>query len=201
MANKTSRGKRLGVTPAKLIMIGVLSVVLAAVVYAQFGSSPAVVATTGATRPLPRRAAVVPQPPTEAKFEQLPATHPTSSKIDLSSDWQSADLAKAVMYDPFALPASFPQRLKAGEEDKLARETVKTEDAKAEEAARADAIKAMQTQFTQLQHDGVRVVMQKNDKYVALVGDRTIHVGDVIEGFTVVAIDSEGVRVARDLKQ
>jgi hypothetical protein len=216
---KPSPGK-LGVTPGKLGLIAVLGVVLLAVVYMQLGSSPDNTAASAATDFGPRRpvGAVTTTPPSatavlptatpsvatspgEDKHEQLPPAQATSTKSGFSSDWQGADLAKVVLYDPFALPPSFPQRLKAGEEEKLAKETVNTEDAKAEEAARADAIKVMQTEFVQLQHEGVRVIMQKQDQYVALVGERTLHVGDEINGFTVVSIDAEGVRVARDLKQ
>jgi hypothetical protein len=224
VAKKPSPGK-LGVTRGKLVLIAVLGVVLLAVVYMQFGSSadsttesvatgfgphiratatPAGAATTDpppATAALPTATPAVATSLGENKNEQLPPAQLTSRKSGFSSDWQGGDIAKVVLYDPFALPASFPQRLKAGEEEKLAKETVNTEDAKAEEAARAEAIKVMQTEFVQLQHEGVRVIMQKQDQYVALVGERTLHVGDEINGFKVVSIGADGVRVARDLKQ
>ncbi|HEY4232537.1 MAG TPA: hypothetical protein VGM76_03865 [Lacipirellulaceae bacterium] len=201
MDKKSPPKKQLGVTPAKLIVIGVLSLVLVAILYLQFSSSPTTSAsavTAGPARHRPSGAA----PAAVADNSDLSTPEQASSgKPDFSSNWQAADLSKVVQHDPFATPASFPQRLKAGAEDKLAQETAKTVDAKAEETARADAIKAMQSQFVQLQHEGVHVIMEQHDKYVALVGDRTIHVGDQIEGFTVVAIDADGVRVARDLKQ
>lgn len=214
MANISAPGKKNSVTPTKLILIGVLSVILAAVLYLQFGSSHSPLAVT--TGPATHHPANISQlngaqstvaPSTaavstvEEKKEQSPLAQASLTKTDISSNWQAANLTKVVQYDPFALPASFPQRRKAGDDEKLARDTVKTEDAKAEEAARVEAINAMQTQFAQLQHQGVRVIMQENDKFVALVGDRTIHVGDEIDGFKVVAIDAEGIRVSRDLKQ
>jgi hypothetical protein len=184
--------------------------VLVGVLYLQFGVSvPKPAVATGPRRP----ASAIPQPVVpQAAAQQTAAlqtseaiqlTTPlpaTSNKIERIGSWQSTDIAKVVQHDPFALPASFPQRIKAGAEDKLAQETAKTVDVKAEEEARAEALKAVKTQFEELQKEGVHVVMQRHDKYVALVGDRTIHVGDVIDGFTVVAIDAEGVRVARDLK-
>jgi hypothetical protein len=224
VGKKTSAGK-LGVTPGKLVLIAVLGVVLLAIVYMQFGSSldstvptvatglgphirldatpvgAAITASTPPTAMLPTATHAIATSPGENKNVQLPLAQVTSAKSGFSSDWQGAELTKVVLYDPFALPPSFPQRLKAGEEEKLAKETVNTEDAKAEEAARTEAIKVMQTEFVQLQHEGVRVIMQQHDKYVALVGERTLHVGDEINGFTVVSIDADGVRVARDLKQ
>jgi hypothetical protein len=206
IVKKPTPGNKFGVTPGKLALIGVLSVVLLAVLYLQFGSLATPAVATGPTSHRP--ATAMPQsvptqvaaPQTSDAKEQTPAPLGASSKFDRAGNWQSTEIAKVVQHDPFALPASFPQRLKAGADRKLAQETAKTVDAKAEEEARAEALKAVKTQFEQLQKEGVHVVMQRHDKYVALVGDRTIHVGDVIEGFTVVAIDAEGVRVVRDLK-
>ena len=79
------------------------------------------------------------------KKEQATPADASVIKADISSNWQAANLASVVKYDPFALPASFPQRPKPGDEEKTAQETVKTEDAKAVEAARVEAIKAVQT--------------------------------------------------------
>jgi hypothetical protein len=209
MGKKSARGMQAGVTPIKLILVGVLSVVLIGVVYLQFGSSPptpAVAAGSAARRPVAAaqssapQAAIVPSA-SAVKKEQATPADASVIKADISSNWQAANLASVVKYDPFALPASFPQRPKPGDEEKTAQETVKTEDAKAVEAARVEAIKAVQAQFVELQHQGVRIVMLRQDKYVALVGERTIHVGDEIDGFTVIAIDASGIRVARDLKQ
>ena len=52
-------------------------------------------------------------------------------------------------------------------------------------------------QLEELKQRGVHVIVSKNDQYVAMIGDRMIHVGDEINGFTVTAIDPEGVRVER----
>jgi hypothetical protein len=211
---KKPASKKLGVTPGKLVLIGVLSVVLVGVLYLQFGiSAPAPAVATSPHRPVSAAPQAAPQAASQTATPQTAVTHAadttqqtpsppaTTTKSELAGNWQSTDITKVVQHDPFALPASFPQRLKPGAVDKQAQETAKTVDAKAEEEARAEVLKEVKTQFEQLQKEGVQIVMQKHDKYVALVGDRTIHVGDVIEGFTVVAIDAEGVRVARDLKQ
>ena len=55
MGKKSARGMQTGITPAKLILVGVLGVVLVGVVYLQFGSSPptpAVAAGSAARRPV-----------------------------------------------------------------------------------------------------------------------------------------------------
>jgi hypothetical protein len=204
MDSKSIRVKRIGVTPAKLALIAVLAVVLVAVLYLQFGTPSA--GTAEGMKPTPRRTPVAAQPAAAtpapgAKNAESPPESPKYLNLEVSAGWQATDLRQAIKYDPFALPSSFPKRLEAGAADKQAQETSKAEDSRAAENARAEALKNMQSDFSQLQRKGVHVVMQEHDKYVALIGDKTIHVGDEIDGFTVVAIDAQGVRVARDLKQ
>jgi hypothetical protein len=55
----------------------------------------------------------------------------------------------------------------------------------------------MQKQLEELQQRGVHVIVNLRDEYVAMIGDRTVHVGDEINGFIVTAIEPDGVRVER----
>jgi hypothetical protein len=42
------------------------------------------------------------------------------------------------------------------------------------------------------------VIVRERDQYAAMIGDRIVHVGDEINGFTVTVIDpASGVRVER----
>jgi hypothetical protein len=41
----------------------------------------------------------------------------------------------------------------------------------------------------------VHVIVRERDAYVAVIGDRLLHVGDKINEFTVTAIDPDGVHV------
>jgi hypothetical protein len=203
--DKTSLKKATGLTPAKLILIGVLSLVLLAVLYIQFGSSSAETASPPYEPPHCRPAVAATQPAAPKPVDDNKQTATTADavpkKAEITSNWQTADVATAVQYDPFALPPLFPQRIQEAKDNKLAKDAVETDDGHADAAARAESLKELTTEFSQLQRQGVRVIMQKQDKYVAMIGDKTIHVGDDIDGFTVVAIDANGVRVARDLKQ
>jgi hypothetical protein len=52
-----------------------------------------------------------------------------------------------------------------------------------------------------LQERGVNVIVRGRDEYVAMIGNRTVHVGDDIDGFTVTAIEPDGVRVERKIQQ
>jgi hypothetical protein len=119
----------------------------------------------------------------------------------IASSWQSTDVAKTIQYDPFALPSLFPQRIQEAKEKQLAHESEATDHSESDATARAESLKQLKTQFGELQRQGVRIVMEQNEKYVAVIGEKTIHVGDDIDGFTVVAIDAQGVRVSRELKQ
>jgi hypothetical protein len=65
----------------------------------------------------------------------------------------------------------------------------------------AEAIERLQTELKALQERGVHVIIRGRDQYVAMIGDRTLHVGDEINGFTVTAIEPDGVRVERKLKE
>ena len=52
-----------------------------------------------------------------------------------------------------------------------------------------------------LQARGVNVIVRGRNEYVAMIGDRTLHVGDEFEGFTITAIEPDGVRVERKIQE
>jgi hypothetical protein len=95
---KTSLSK-LGVTPGKLALIGVLSVVLIVVVYTQFGTSPDNTASTAGASFGPRRPVIAAAPasasqppaatpvvsaPVEDKSEQLLSTNTSPTKTEFT---------------------------------------------------------------------------------------------------------------------
>jgi hypothetical protein len=65
----------------------------------------------------------------------------------------------------------------------------------------AEAIESLRLELEQLQQRGVHVILRGRDEYVAMIGDRTIHVGDEISGFTVTAIEADHVRVERKVQK
>ncbi len=205
MDKPKSLSQQLGVTPGKLIAIAALAVVLVAVLYKQFGGSPA-------KQAVPQAAAVEEkssEPPAErvtrrgkpagGVVESLAAVAVPVRLETLDKNlWKPRDLASVIQYDPFALPASFPQpavatkgNATAGDEDSLA---------EADASRLADKVAELQTELEQLKQRGVHVIVRENDQYVALIGDRTIHVGDEINGFTVTAIQPDGVHVEKKVQ-
>jgi hypothetical protein len=191
--------KRIGLTPGKAILIGVLAFVLVAVVYKQFatpGAEDEIMPQPASSPPIDQRAAVKsataaavasPAPPANARVELR--------RLD-QSRWKSPELSAVIAYDPFALPPSFPQPAKIGIAAALADgEAGASSTADSEQLA--EALERLQQQLEELKQRGVHVIVNKNDHYVAMIGDRLVHVGDEINGFIVTEIDPRGVRVER----
>jgi hypothetical protein len=212
--------KRIGLTPGKGAIIGVLAVALVGVVYIQYGSSDEAAPVVDA---LPAEA---PAPPAQAAAQALPATPPqTTDVLETTapeavtqqqnavtagavtaefdeSKWKSPELTMVVAYDPFALPSAFPQPVRTADGGQVVDGgEVSGADAEAAAAKLAEAIEDLQTKLRALQERGVHVIINGRDQYVAMIGDRTVHVGDEINGFTVTAIEADGVRVERKLEE
>ena len=140
MAEAKTSSKRGGLTRGKAILIGILSVVLVAILYIQFGGEgdkpaseqPAIDRRDRRWR-CNRRTRTA-NPVTLASAKSPSNGQPSKAKdaaaaalID-ETRWKSPKLETIVAYDPFALPPAFPQPPKAasgkgkdGESDSLPR--------------------------------------------------------------------------------
>lgn len=197
MASKSSREEQAGATPAKLALIGVLGVVLIVILYVQFGRTSEQLPPVAADAPSARQPDVG-RPEAGRKLDQEVAAVLRDGINTTGFDkWRPPDLAAVVQHDPFALPAAFPQPRQIDAEGALAELSDQGEEAV---ASLEQQVQQSRAELETLRHLGVQVVIRQSDGYVAMIGDRTIRVGDEINGFTVIAIDSDGVRVARDLK-
>jgi hypothetical protein len=193
--------KRLGLTPGKAVLIGILAVVLVGVVYKQFGLSgaaEAVMAASAAT--IPPAAVARPVPQSAPSGAVVEAESDSDSHVELleldQARWKSPELSAVIAYDPFAPPATFPRMPKIGVNAQPA-DGALVSSAAADAEQLAEALERLQQQLEELKQRGVHVIINKNDQYVAMIGDRMIHVGDEINGFIVTDIDLEGVRVER----
>jgi hypothetical protein len=208
--------KKSGLTRGKAILIAVLAVVLVVVLYVQFGSSGSREANASSTTVEYRP----PGPPPSAKTATTPTATPSTApaatpvvaanaKTPLPKEtatvpiidetrWKSPKLTSVIAYDPFAIPPSFPQPGKNAGGSKEAGSEALIQEAAANEAKRlAEAIEKLRLQLKELEARGVHVIIREGDQYAAMIGDRMLHVGDEINGFTVTAIDSNGVHVER----
>jgi hypothetical protein len=198
--------KRIGLTRGKAAIIAVLAVTLVVVVYVKYGPSGANNRSDGLVGAFMRRAAPrsggAAADSTSANSQQPPssagALHSTAVE---AAKWKAPDLSVVLAYDPFALPPEFPQPAHASRALQAAQES----NAEAMDAADADqlaeALESLRMELEQLQQRGVHVIVRGRDEYVAMIGERTIHVGDEINGFTVTAIEADHVRVERKVQK
>lgn len=211
MADQQDLSKRIGLTPGKTALIGALAVTLVVVLYLQYGStssqgdaasaddlpiaaSPAVSSSPATPKAETPDAAVKAELPAATSVEA--GSTPPSDSIDRVA-WKAADLATIVKYDPFALPPAFPRSSQAA--DLLAKGEAVDEAERASQLA--DTVAQLHTKLEELRQRGVHVIVRERDAYVAMIGDRTIHVGDEINGFTVTAIEPDGVRVEGQVRE
>jgi hypothetical protein len=198
---------KIGLTRGKAILIGILFVALIVVVYVQFGRGGEK-SGNNAVGYRPPKPAVVVQPVNSIANPVSLASAKTQSNIQAGETknfaatlpidvarWKSPKLETIVAYDPFALPPVFPQP------PKVARAQAKGADgliaaAAADDAKKlAEAVEQLHMQLEELTQRGVHVIVRERDAYVAVIGDRLLHVGDKINEFTVTAIDPDGVHV------
>lgn len=196
-------------TRGKAILIGVLAVALIAILYIQYGRGDAKPMDESVDYRPPRPALAVQPASSTAKPVTLAAAK-TQSNAEAGKDkgaataplidvtrWKSPKLETIVAYDPFALPPAFPQPTvakgsKANGADGLIA-AVAADDAK----KLAEAVEKLHMQLEELTQRGVHVIVRERDEYAAMIGDRVLHVGDEINGFTVTAIEPDGVHVER----
>lgn len=200
MANKQeSWAKQAGITPGKLTLIAVLAVVLGGVLYIQY--APPSNSSPPPPPPAPRNAAARRLAPIQniakalISASQQPKPRKKTGEV---GSWHSPELAPIVDYDPFALPAAFPKPAEIDAQVALAQTTTAEEASAQQEALEAERTKS-EGELAGLRQQGVAVIIKKKNEWFAMVGDQEVHVGDEINGFTVIAIDADGVRVAKDL--
>lgn len=208
MASKQTTEKPSGVTRGQKLVIGALAVVLLAVLYVQLKPSGDVddaAAPIASARRVPRtprgaRPRNEPVDPVATDEELAELEIPVVTGMLEQALWRSADLSTATQYDPFALPAAFPQpvRLATADELRASAAADAADESPAEDLT--TRVERLQMELEELRQRGVRVIVKQSDHYAAMIGDRTVHVGDEINGFTITAIEPHGVRVERKVQ-
>jgi hypothetical protein len=199
MAENKNLSKQVGLTPKKAALMGVLGIALVAVLYRQFGGSGGgsdspLESFESPRRPVVARPAITPVAQTAAVNGAAEAADAAALEFD-QSKWTSPELVALVSHDPFALPSAFPQPPMTSQQLMAEGGTDAVATASAEHLA--DELERLQMQLDELKNRGVQVIMNVDGQYVAMIGDRLVHVGDEINDFTVTEIDPTGVRVER----
>lgn len=199
------------VTPGKLVIIGVLSVVLVGVLYFQLSGddSPPIV-----KRRSPRTEST--STPTESSPENQNRTQTTNR-----AKWPEIPRAEVAEFNPFAIPEALSPPAHEPEADPHSLQVAGTSqsspssesiqpdsnseeparkidepDARARAQARKSRKKKMQATAQALQQQGVGLVMTTSAGAVAKIGEQEVRVGDVINGvLRVVDISPRGLVV------
>jgi hypothetical protein len=160
--SQPSRDK-VGATPAKLALIGVLALVLAAVIVSNWPESapPAMAAASAAT---PEVAVAAPE---STAAEQ--ASSPFGQFAD-DADWPERPIKEVIAHDPFAVAAWAIPPEGLGEDKKTTEKRIQ-----------------------ELLHAESAIIFMSGDKRVARIGGQEFQVGDVIGGFKISDISSRGV--------
>ncbi|TWT40152.1 hypothetical protein [Botrimarina hoheduenensis] len=180
--------EKLGLTPAKAALMAALAIGLGVVWGPQLvglfssstssGSGPAPVASRARPAAVVPRA-LIPQPASRSVEAASPASEKTNRKREESQPDLRLSLADALQHDPFRIPEWSPKYRHASG---------------ATFAVEADA-ETVEATFAQLQSQGVAMVLLGDGEATASIGEQTVHVGDVIQGFRVVEISTQGVRL------
>jgi hypothetical protein len=225
VANKQSWAQQAGATPGKLALVGLLAVVLLGVLYSKYGGTKNDGVTVQTAQPtVPPPAPRLPSTPAPKTVDNVSVPTPPASeprkKTGATDNWQSPELASVVDYDPFRLQTSLRQADRDWELAQLAAQKAKVAAERAKqlkdaalakmaalEQAERDRLAAIETErkaseseLQGLQKQGVGVIIKKKEEFVAMVGDQEVRVGDEINGFTVIAIDANGVQLVKELR-
>jgi hypothetical protein len=202
MAETQTSLKQSSLTRGKAILVAVLAVVLVVILYVQFGLAGG----KANSRPVgyrpprstpTRKSAQANTKTAAATNAQTGSAEVVAAPIIDATHWKSPSLATVVAYDPFALPPAFPQP-KVTADGKAAGAEALIAAAAADDAKRqAESLEKLRMQLEELKQRGVHVIIREHDQYAAMIGDRMLHVGDEINGFTVTAISPDGVGVER----
>lgn len=172
---------KVGVTPGKLVLVLVLAVVFVSVLLFQLGAkeSPSTldqsadVAADSDRRPRENSANTSVSPPNNGDVLQQ------------ARRWPEITLEEIQQHDPFAFPAVLapPAAVTASDRSKQ----------RDGSARRAQMQRERKEDLAELCQQGVQMIFLGQDEQVALVGSRQIRVGDVVAGFRVTAIRTDGV--------
>ena len=156
--------KRLGLTPAKLILIGVLAIVLVIVVVIQLPS--------GSSAPVASEAPIVDSVETPVTSPVDERSTEPAAQAKRQVDWPTLALNEVVRHDPFQLPAHLrPARPQESEPNN------------------PQDRQHLQT----LTNAESGMVLMVGDEHVARIGATTLRTGDKIGSYRVSKIDATGV--------
>ncbi len=158
---------KVGATPGKLALIGVLALAMVIVIASNWPSAPALPVDVAATAPTPNGL-----PPTTEGIPNTQEAAPAGPFGQFAEDrnWPELPLHEVTAFDPFATSAWA-----------------------APLAAAAEGPAYNQEQINELFAAENAIILVAGDKRIASIGDREYKIGDVIGRFRISDISSRGV--------
>jgi len=193
MADASARQKAT-VTLRQVLLIAVLGAILAVVLIVQFGgatgrpedghrgSGPRTPAS-GIAEPSDPQIAAGPRPAVGPAPAAKTAAAPARPA---GPPWPKLSGQTAAQYDPFAMPEPLARQAMAQGPDS-------SRDGKGGAAQRNSA---SHPALAALRSKGTSAVLRDQNGAVALIDNRVVRVGDVLQGYRVVSIDDDGVLLA-----
>lgn len=168
----------------QLALAGIMTVVFVVVLLVQFGGV-AGGKPTGPPDPATRKPSTGTPPHGPHATADQPRRRPPRRPAPA---WPAIDLAEVLRFDPFAAGQAFASRQKpsgkAAPDEAAAGRRQRRQQAQSE---RAEAVERLRRQ-------GLKAVIAgSGGQAVAVVGSKTVRVGDVIDGLRVIAIQPDGV--------
>jgi hypothetical protein len=167
--------QRIGATPRKLALVGVLGAVLTYVV----------------VRPLLERhppVELVTPPPTTAPAATSKSAPPAGKMAEPGllavKPWPQPDLERVATHDPFAVPG-------------WARPAVSVVEVAGKTSGGTATNQRVET-IAKLRELGAAVIVEVGGEPLALVGEHQLRVGDLLEGYRVKAITESGIVLASE---
>jgi hypothetical protein len=186
MADPEGRA-RSTVTPRQLVLMGVLGAVLVVVLIGQFGGASSSPESAGVGQS-PEGAA----PRTDRAADQKPKAASAARSPDAaaakpaSRAWPKLSAEVAAQYDHFAVPEPLARQLIEGRRSAGDR---KPSDSLQKRGAGAESVAALKSK-------GTNVIVRSERGAAAMLGNRVVRVGDVVEGYRVMSIDLQGIVLA-----
>ena len=179
------------VTPKQWLTVGVLATVFVGVLVSQFAGPPRPPGDHDHGYMVPDR--VPAGAAAGAAGRDASRKSPQPDPIQPAPPWPGFPLAKLLEFDPFAPPAglaSVPDGIHAADNAEKAA-AQKSADAERDRAKRQQAVE-------RLRKEVVRAVVGTDHGFAAIVGGRTVQVGDRLHGFRVKEIQADGVILEGD---
>ena len=187
--------QKLGATPGKLALVAALAVVLIWVVVAQLPEGATAVADNRPTaspraRQRPPSAGLERGQTEQSKSDAADQPKSDGGEEAAARKWPELSLERIVVLDPLAPPQWLIS----------ARNITPTADEKSRLEAEVQKQQRKAEVLEHLREQGTKIVVISAEEKRATIGDQTVRVGDLIEGFQITDITKQGV-VLTELEQ